>query len=104
MTSSEKSFKPIDATLCFLVRRDSNNEIESICLAMKKRGFGEGRWNGVGGKVDAKINETVEEALSRETEEEIEVTIQDYLRVGYIVFKWPDKEMNVHVFLCERWM
>ena len=30
------------ATLCFLVKG------EMILLAMKKRGFGAGRWNGVG--------------------------------------------------------
>ena len=34
------------ATLCLLVK---DNE---ILLAMKKRGFGVGKWNGVGGKID----------------------------------------------------
>ena len=44
-------------TLLFLVRDDQ------ILLAMKKRGFGEGRWNGVGGKVEK--DETVEQAMIR---------------------------------------
>ncbi|OIP76236.1 MAG: hypothetical protein AUK09_02515 [Parcubacteria group bacterium CG2_30_36_38] len=36
------------ATLCLLIKRDS----KEILLAMKKRGFGVGKWNGVGGKFD----------------------------------------------------
>ena len=35
---------------------------------MKKRGFGEGRWNGYGGKI--KEGETIEESAIREIEEE----------------------------------
>jgi 8-oxo-dGTP pyrophosphatase MutT (NUDIX family) len=36
---------------------------------MKKRGFGEGRWNGVGGKVEP--GESIEAALIREAKEEV---------------------------------
>jgi len=39
-----------------------------VLLGMKKRGFGEGRWNGFGGKPNA--GESVEEAAIRETQEE----------------------------------
>jgi 8-oxo-dGTP pyrophosphatase MutT (NUDIX family) len=35
-----------DKTLLFLHKPDE----QKILLAMKKRGFGEGKWNGVGGK------------------------------------------------------
>lgn len=38
------------ATLCFLIR-EVNGENE-LLLAMKKKGFGQGKWNGVGGKLD----------------------------------------------------
>ena len=58
-----------NATLVFLIKR-IDGEIKDICLAMKKRGFGVNRWNGVGGKVDDQ-NETIEEAAKRETKEEI---------------------------------
>lgn len=34
-----------------------------VLLGMKKRGFGEGRWNGFGGKVQ--LDETIEEAAKR---------------------------------------
>jgi len=59
------------ATLVILTRK-SGSKITEVCLAMKKRGFGMGRWNGVGGKVDS-LKETVEEAAKRETKEEIDV-------------------------------
>ena len=34
-----------------------------VLLGMKKRGFGEGKWNGFGGKVQS--GETIEEAARR---------------------------------------
>ena len=47
-----------EATLLFLVKNGQ------VLLAMKKRGFGAGRWNGVGGKVHA--GESVAETAVRE--------------------------------------
>ena len=44
-------------TLLFVVESDR------VLLGMKKRGFGAGRWNGFGGKVDK--GETIEEAAKR---------------------------------------
>ena len=55
-----------------------------ILLAQKKRGFGAGKFNGVGGKI--KPNETLEEAMIRETKEEIGVVPLDYHYVGVIDF------------------
>jgi len=43
------------ATLLFLIENDN------ILLAMKKRGFGAGHWNGVGGKSDS--GESIEKPL-----------------------------------------
>jgi len=56
----------MELTLLFLIKDDQ------ILLAMKKRGFGAGRFNGVGGKVEP--GETIEQALIRESQEEINVT------------------------------
>lgn len=53
--------------LCFLIKD------EKVLLAMKKRGFGVGKWNGVGGKV--KPGESVKMAVVREVFEEIRVSI-----------------------------
>ncbi|MDD3475072.1 MAG: 8-oxo-dGTP diphosphatase [Candidatus Dojkabacteria bacterium] len=88
-------------TLCFLIDGDN------ICLAMKKRGFGANRWNGVGGKVGDKVNgETVEEGLLREVKEEIGVDLKEYDKVGEITFVFidnPDTELLVHTFVSHQW-
>ena len=42
---------------------------KELLLAMKKRGFGAGKWNGVGGKIDpAKGDKNIIEAAMRETD------------------------------------
>ena len=86
-------------TLLFLRR---GNE---VLLAMKKRGFGAGRWNGVGGKLEA--GETVEQALIRETQEEIGVTPKVYDKVADLhfdeLFKGESTLMNVHVYVATEW-
>lgn len=78
---------------------------DQILLAMKKRGFGEGRWNGVGGKVED--GETIEQAMVRETQEEIGVTPTNYEKVADIrfdeYFKGEPTIMHVHVFVATKW-
>ena len=87
-------------TLCFL--KDGNR----ICLAMKKRGFGVGKWNGIGGKVNE--GETVVEAALRELAEEIGVTAQHnhIEEVGDIIFYFkgkPDWDQQMHIFFITDW-
>lgn len=86
-------------TLLFLLRDGE------VLLAMKKRGFGAGRWNGVGGKLDE--GETVQQALVRETQEEIEVTPIEYEKVARIIFheqhEGTKNTLEVHVFTCDKW-
>lgn len=92
-----------DATLLFLVKREAG-KITHVCLAMKKRGFGEGRWNGVGGKVDE--DESILDATVREAEEEIGVTARNPKKVGMLQFTFlqnPEFDQNVHVFIAEEW-
>ncbi|MFZ5932560.1 MAG: 8-oxo-dGTP diphosphatase [Patescibacteria group bacterium] len=80
---------------------------KKVLLAMKKRGFGEGLWNGVGGKV--KDGEGVLSAAKREALEEIGVSIVSASQKALIHFYFPDdpkkKDWNqdVHVFLVNRW-
>ena len=85
------------STLCFLIEDDR------ILLAMKKRGFGEGKWNGVGGKVNE--GETVEAAAIRETEEEIGVTatVHDLEPKGILRFRSTNEKFNwdVRVFFSK---
>ncbi len=86
-------------TLLFLRRGDE------VLLAMKLRGFGAGRWNGVGGKLEEE--ESIEEALVRETQEEIGVTPTRYEKVAIIEFdehfKGEPTIMYVHVFTADEW-
>ena len=67
-------------TLCLLVKE------QEILLAMKKRGFGAGKWNGYGGKPEP--GEDLASAAVRETAEEIGVQInrQDLIKLGRMEF------------------
>jgi 8-oxo-dGTP diphosphatase/2-hydroxy-dATP diphosphatase len=74
-----------------------------ILLAMKKRGFGVGRWNGFGGKVEA--GETLEGAAKRECFEEGNIIPLEIQEVGVIDFKFKGgaKEiLEVHIFRAEN--
>ena len=94
-----KIYQPLrQVSLCFLVR---DNE---ILLAMKKRGFGKGKWNGVGGKRD--INESILEAAVRETYEEIMV-IPDKLEncaiLDFYFLQKPEFNQQAIVYLSTNW-
>lgn len=93
-----------NATLVLLVRRTGNG-VSEICLAMKKRGFGMNRWNGVGGKVD-EPSETIEEAAKREAREEIGVSVEKLDKVAELSFSFPHNpkfDQMVHVYFCDSW-
>jgi 8-oxo-dGTP pyrophosphatase MutT (NUDIX family) len=98
-------------TLGFLIKRNEQNQISEICLGMKKTGFGQGKWNGFGGKVGDKpefASETIEESLQREALEEFGIQILEFKKVGFLHFVYqstekPVKEVDTHVFLVENW-
>lgn len=80
-------------TLCIL-HQDSK-----VLLGMKKRGFGEGKWNGFGGKVHA--DETIEEATVREMKEEAGITLHNIKKHGVLHFCFVENEsevLEVHIF------
>lgn len=92
-----------NTTLLFLVKKE-RNVITNICLAMKKRGFGVNRWNGYGGKLDE--NESVLDAVIRETQEEIMVIPTNFYKVAEIAFSFPNKSdwnQFCHVYFCTEW-
>lgn len=79
---------------------------DEILLAMKKRGFGEGFWNGAGGKPDP--GETVEQAMIRECQEEIAITPTEYDKVAIHTFEMDENQkfytnIEAHVFLVTKW-
>lgn len=79
-------------TLC-LIHRDNK-----ILLGFKKRGFGEGLWNGFGGKLQE--GENVEEAAKREFKEESGLEIVNFEKVGILKFSFQNdpKILEVHIF------
>jgi len=92
-----------NVTLCYLLDKKTGK----VLIAMKKRGFGAGKLNGVGGKVEK--GESIEDALIRETKEEINVDIKEFEKVAVINFYFKnnpiDKDFNqkAHVFIAYKW-
>lgn len=85
-------------TLCLLLKD------HQVLLAMKKRGFGVGFWNGVGGKVQE--GETIEQAAIRETQEEIGVTPLSLTKITSVDFIFPEETgwtQTMHVFTVTDW-
>lgn len=76
-----------------------------ILLAEKKRGFGVGKINGIGGKVEP--GETIEAGMIRETQEEIGVTPTEYDQVASILFKFHNndkaKPINMTVYIAKNY-
>jgi 8-oxo-dGTP pyrophosphatase MutT (NUDIX family) len=88
------------ATLCFLVKR----ETEEVLLGLKKTGFGSGKYNGFGGKVEE--GEEIMEAALRELKEECGIDAFDVEHLGELTFLFkhkPEWNQVVHVFLSEQW-
>lgn len=63
----------------------------------KKQGFGQGKWLGLGGKVEA--GETLEVAMIRECLEEANITVAEYIKKGELLFHYiNDPDMEVHYY------
>lgn len=86
-----EELKTINTTLC-LIMQDGK-----VLLGQKKRGFAKGTYNGIGGKQDP--GETIEEAMIRETQEEIGVTPLDCEQIGYIHFDMWYKGEHANMYL-----
>ena len=93
-----------NATLCFILRDQSPRE---ILLGVKKRGFGTGKLNGFGGKIER--GESLIEAAIREVEEETTLILTaDALRPGgTVTFLFPFEptfDHHVHLFTTTQWL
>jgi 8-oxo-dGTP pyrophosphatase MutT (NUDIX family) len=86
------------STLLFLLKDNQ------ILLAMKKRGFGVNRFNGVGGKPNP--DENIFDTAIRETQEEINITPKNIIQVATIDFYFennPQWDQQVLVYLTKEW-
>lgn len=74
-----------------------------VLLGKKKRGFGVGRWNGFGGKVEA--GETIEEAARREFREEAGIEIHALEKAGLVDFEFEGNPeiLEVHIFRAREY-
>ncbi len=91
-------------TLC-IIHQDGK-----VLLGMKKRGFGVGKWNGFGGKVEA--GEAIEDAAKRELFEEVGLNALDLQKLGVLDFSWAasakasasqaGQVLQVHIFKCTK--
>lgn len=104
---SLESFKehvdhPLRQTTWCTVIRDGE-----ILLGMKKRGFGEGKWNGFGGKPHN--GEPIEAAAIREMQEESLILPYNLGRVATLNFYFPhipiedDFNQQVLVYFTDEW-
>lgn len=90
-------------TLCLLTQ---GQPAERILLGMKKTGFGQGKYNGFGGKVEA--GETPAAAAVRELAEECGLTVKeaDLEPVGQLVFVFPanpEIDHDVSIYRVHFW-
>jgi 8-oxo-dGTP diphosphatase/2-hydroxy-dATP diphosphatase len=83
-------------TLCIIYQHPR------VLLGIKKRGFGVGRWNGFGGKVQSE--ETIENAAKRELQEEAGIKADNLDKVGIIDFEFKGNPeiLQVHIFKVEK--
>ena len=93
----------VHATLCFILRDGCPSQ---VLLGKKKRGFGLGKLNGIGGKIEP--GESPEDGIIREVQEEVGLTIPNNALhpAGQITFRFPYMEAFdhfVHVFVATGW-
>jgi len=82
-------------TLCYPIIN------ERVLLAKKKRGFGAGKLNGPGGKVEP--GESIEDACRREVYEEVGITclkLENRGTVDFIFTSKPEWNQICHIFVA----
>ena len=98
------SARPVKQLTLFFLHQPAAPGGARLLLGLKKRGFGMGKWNGFGGKVEP--GETVLMAALREMREEsgLDVAPRDAAYRGHIAFEFErqDELMSVHVFSAAR--
>lgn len=92
-------FKEKDYSLVFCKKTGENGEKE-ILLGKKKRGFGEGKWCGYGGKLESQ-DQSIKHCGIRELEEECGIKAIDLEYRGVLIFIMLDRCMILNVYVFE---
>jgi 8-oxo-dGTP diphosphatase len=82
------------ATLCYLKRDGKTLMLHRV---KKKNDIHEGKWNGLGGKIES--GETPEECIVREVKEESGLTLRNPSLRGIITFPGFDGERDWYVYV-----
>ena len=76
-----------------------------VLLGLKRRGFGVGKWNGVGGKLEN--GETFDQCMIREAREEIGISIKKLEYAGnitiYLLNQPNVNKFNVGIYRIHQW-
>ena len=83
----------VESTLCEIIKDGK------LLLKLANRGVSDGKWNGLGGKLEGE--ETVEENLVREVREESGLVLNDFKKHGILRFYKGSREnlfFTVHLF------
>ena len=99
-------------TLILLVRacpcgsEQAGDPITRVLLGYKKRGFGAGKYTGIGGKIEP--GETVRAAAVREMREETGVVMSpdDLVDAGHVTFYFPARpewNLTTRIFIGRKW-
>ena len=81
-------------TVVFIIKNDQ------VLLGLKKQGFGMGKWNGFGGKLNP--GETLEECARREIREEAMIELEDLEKfaISEFHFEGSEKFYEVHHYVA----
>lgn len=75
---------------------------DEVLLGYKKRGFGQGQWNGLGGKVEE--GESIEQGARREVREEVGIECGELKKFGIVECDYRNVEkpgvMEIHQYEC----
>ena len=83
--------------LCYII-----NDKGQALLQFKRRGFGVGKWNGPGGKVEPE--ETVEQSVIREVKEETGLEVNDLKKMAELEFYFENRQEwdNITMFMSPK--
>lgn len=82
------------ATLCYIIK---DNKTLMLHRIKKKNDYHEGKWNGLGGKLEPR--ESPEECAKREVFEESGLTVERMILKGFITFPLFDGKEDWYVFV-----